>query len=103
MQRVSFKLTIRPGTEEEYLLRHQNVYPELLMAFREVGIQSYSIFMDGDTLFAYMEVEDFEAAMKTLEHNPANIRWQKFMSDILIADMEGSTTKILPEVFHFES
>ena len=103
MGRFGFKLTIQPGAEEEYLLRHQTVYPELLQAFREVGIKTYSIFMDGLTLFAYMEVDDFETAMETLNKHPANIKWQKFMSDILIKDASGLTMQVLPEVFFFKA
>ena len=100
--RVSFKLTIRPGAEEEYRRRHQAVDPDLLQAFREVGVKTYSIFMDGTTLFAYMEVDDFDAAMRALDSHPANIRWQAFMSDILIADEAGQILQVLPEVFHFQ-
>ncbi len=101
--RVSFKLAVRPGFEEEYRRRHQAVYPDLLQAFREVGVATYSIFMDGTTLFAYMEVDDFDGAMRTLDRHPANIRWQAFMSDILMADEHGRTMQVLPEVFHFQA
>ncbi|MDP9727475.1 L-rhamnose mutarotase [Alicyclobacillus sp. TC] len=100
MARLGFKLQIRPGAEEEYKRRHQVVYPELIEAFQENGIQTYSIFMDGTTLFAYLEAEDIEQSMQAIERHPANIRWQKYMEDILIADMEGKTVHILSEVFH---
>lgn len=102
VMRVSFKLAVRPGFEEDYRRRHEAVYPDLLQAFRELGVKTYSIFMDGTTLFAYMEVEDFDTAMRALERHPANIRWQAFMADILIAGEDGRTMEILPEVFHFE-
>lgn len=103
MQRVSFILKIHKEDQEEYIKRHQAVYPELLQAFREAGIKTYSIFIDEGTLFAYMEVEDFDQAMKTLDQHEANIRWQNFMSDMLIQHFDGKTTKVIPEVFHFES
>lgn len=103
MPRLSFKLTIRPGSQEEYRSRHKKVYPELLQAFREVGIHTYSIYMHGTTLYAYMEVRDFESAMEQLDAHPANIKWQEMMSDILIPNEKGEIMESLPEVFHFES
>ncbi|WP_165822306.1 L-rhamnose mutarotase [Paenibacillus montanisoli] len=103
MQRVSFVLQIDESSRDEYIRRHEMVDPELLQAFREVGIRSYSIFLDGGRLFAYMEVEDFEHAMAELSGQPANIRWQQFMSDLLIKHHEDSTLKVIPEVFHFTS
>ncbi|MBA4493360.1 L-rhamnose mutarotase [Paenactinomyces guangxiensis] len=103
MQRVSFILKIREEDQQEYIKRHKAVYPELLQAFKEVGIKTYSIFMDGGHLFAYMEVEDFDRAMASLAKHDANQRWQAFMSDLLIKHHEGNTMKVIPEVFHFES
>jgi len=103
MERVAFLLKIDPKNQEEYIERHKNVYPELLEAFEEVGISTYSIFLHDEYLFAYMEVEDYQAAMKKLEENEANQRWQQFMSDILIKHNAGKTTLEIPEVFHFES
>ncbi|MCL6625497.1 L-rhamnose mutarotase [Alicyclobacillus shizuokensis] len=101
MQRRAFKLRIREGTAEEYVRRHQAVHEDLLRVFESVGIKTYSIFMDGNILYAYMEAEDLDSAIKSIEEHPANIRWQKYMSDILIADHEGRTMVPLPEVFHF--
>ncbi len=39
VQRVGFVLKIRPGTEKEYRVRHQHVYPELLQAFHERPVE----------------------------------------------------------------
>ncbi|MDQ0338700.1 L-rhamnose mutarotase [Caldalkalibacillus uzonensis] len=103
MERVAFVLRIREKDQQEYIKRHQAVYPELLRAFEDVGIKTYSIFMDGGTLFAYMEVENFNEAMAKLERHEANIRWQKYMSDLLIQHHDGGTIKVIPEVFHFEA
>ncbi|MCY0880812.1 MAG: L-rhamnose mutarotase [Firmicutes bacterium] len=101
MEIFSFKLQIREGSENEYVRRHQAVYPELLKAFGENGIKTYNIFMDGTTLYAYMEAKDIESALKAIQFHPANIQWQKFMSDILIADENGITMTKLTNVFSF--
>ncbi|QSO49267.1 L-rhamnose mutarotase [Alicyclobacillus mengziensis] len=39
--------------------RHQAVYEELLAAFRQYGITTYSIFMDGTTLFSRWKKSSF--------------------------------------------
>lgn len=101
MERVSFVLQIDESNREAYIERHKNVDPELLKAFGEVGIKSYSIFMDGGRLFAYMEVENFKEAMAALGDHPANVRWQQFMADLLEKHHEGGTSKVIPEVFYF--
>lgn len=103
MERVSFVLNIRPEDRDEYIKRHEAVYPELLQAFGEVGISTYSIFLHEGTLFAYMEVEDYRKAMDTLAEHPANKRWQAYMSDLLIVNEHGSTSRDIPEVFHYHS
>lgn len=103
MGRYGFRLRIKPGTEEEYKKRHQAVYSELLQAFKDYGIQTYSIFMDGTTLFAYMETEDINSVMKALEENEANKKWQTHMSDMLIPDDDGVTMVPIDEVFYFHS
>lgn len=103
MERVSFVLQIRPEDREEYIRRHQHVYPELLQAFGEVGIHTYSIFLRGGELFAYMEVDDYDAAMEKLAVHEASQRWEEYMSDLLFASDEGSTREIIPEVFHYHS
>lgn len=102
MQRIGFTLRIRPGTADEYRRRHESVYADLLQAFERYGIHTYSIFLHETTLFAYMEADDFDEAMAHLAEDPANQRWQAFMSDLLILDENGSSIHQIPEVFHFE-
>ncbi|RCW64248.1 L-rhamnose mutarotase [Saliterribacillus persicus] len=101
MARYLFLMECEKGKEEEYIERHKAVHPELLEALKEVGITTYSIFMDGNQLYAYMEVDDYHRAMKKLENNPANRKWQAFMSDILSMDEKGDPKMYLidQEVF----
>ncbi|MCY0880131.1 MAG: L-rhamnose mutarotase [Firmicutes bacterium] len=101
--RYAFLLQIKEGTEAEYDRRHQAVFPDLLAQFRQAGIRTYSIYRDGTTLFAYMEADDIEGALKAVEASEADQRWQAYMADILVPFPTGSRTKPLPEVFHFES
>jgi L-rhamnose mutarotase len=99
--RHAFKLRINPGSEAEYERRHQAVFPELLEVFRQAGVRSYSIFRDGTTLFAYMEVDDLAKAMAMIQESEANARWQRYMADILVPLDTGNLSEDLPEVFYF--
>lgn len=59
--------------------------------------------MHGNTLFAYMEVNDFTEAMRILSNHPANKKWQEYMADILMTDEQGHSMQVIPEVFHFHA
>ncbi|PSR20207.1 MAG: L-rhamnose mutarotase [Sulfobacillus acidophilus] len=97
--RHAFKMTIRPGTEQEYDRRQRSVYPELLQVFRDAGVKTYSIFRDGVTLFGYMEMDNPEETLRRINLSDINARWQAYMADILLTSASDAS---LPEVFHFE-
>lgn len=102
MEHVSFVLKIDPQHFDEYKKRHERVDPELEEQFAAIGIRRYHIFFHDDgTLFAYMEVDDFDRAMEHLDHHPANAKWQVFMSDLLKKWDNGSIAKKIPEVYRF--
>ena len=101
--RHAFKLNIRPGSEEEYEWRHRAVYPQLLQVFRDAGVRSYSIFREGTTLFAYMEMDDLEKTMRMINQAEVNTKWQLFMADILLPIEPEKRMVPLTEVFHFEN
>ena len=50
MERIAFKMKLFPGQEAEYLKRHDEIWPELVLLLKETGIQDYSIFLDKETL-----------------------------------------------------
>jgi L-rhamnose mutarotase len=102
MEHISFVLQIDPANEAEYRRRHEQVDPELEAQFAVVGIKRYHIFFHEGMLFAYMEVEDFDKAMTALSQNPANLRWQDFMSDLLKSWETGDKVKVIPEVYRYE-
>jgi L-rhamnose mutarotase len=101
MEHVSFVLKIDPQDTEEYVKRHEKVDPELEKKFSEVGIQRYHIFNHEGTLFAYMEVEDFDYAMEQLAQDPANQKWQVYMSDMLKSWENGEKVKRIPEAYRY--
>ncbi len=105
MQRVSFLIQLRPGADPvEYQRRHDEIWPEMLAALRGAGIHNYSIFRHGETLFAYLECDDFARMARTLADDPVNARWQEYMRGMLTIEGDPATgfAKTLPEMFHMD-
>lgn len=102
MSRCAFTIYIRVGTAEEYKKRHRSVWSDVTEALKASGVHNYSIFLQGHTLFAYMEVDgDFDQKFHELHQHPASIRWREYMSDIIIRD-ENLGFHFLEEVFHLD-
>src|SRR5215212_786180 len=66
VQRVAFRLRVRPERLAEYKQLHQDVWPELLDDMRAASIRNYAIFADGPELFGYLECDDWDAATEAL-------------------------------------
>ena len=80
-QRIGFTMRLLPGREAEYRRRHAAVWPELLADLRAAGARNYSIFLRGDDLFAYLEVDDFDSITeRRWPRATANARWQAEMA-----------------------
>lgn len=104
MQRICFVLHVNPDRLEEYKLRHQAVWPEMLAALRETGWNNYSLFLRGDGLLVgYLETDDFEAARARMAARDVNARWQKEMAEFFVQPeglLPDEAMSPLEEVFH---
>jgi L-rhamnose mutarotase len=90
MQRVGFRLQVRPEMMDEYVRRHAEVWPDMLQALRETAWTNYSLFLDRNdgTLFGYFETPDLAAAKAGMAAREVNERWQADMAPFFIA-LEG--------------
>jgi L-rhamnose mutarotase len=104
MERVAFKMHLKPGFEEEYKRRHDALWPEMAAALKEAGIYDYSIFLDPETLTLF-GVQKLVAGA-TSEKLPGKAvvrRWWDYMKDIMDTNPDGSPeSKDLVEVFHLD-
>lgn len=97
-------MRLRPGQEAEYRRRHEAVWPELLADLRAAGASNYSIFLDGEDLFGYLEVEDIERFRAAMSASDANARWQpemKTLIDPMTDPMTGFHHRV-EEIFHLD-
>ena len=46
-QQFAWVLEVRPGYEDEYKKRHDEIWPEMVDMLRKAGVQNYSIFRHG--------------------------------------------------------
>jgi len=105
MERIGFAMRLLPGAEAEYRRRHAAVWPEMLAELKAAGARNYSIFLRGDDLFGYLEVDDLRRFQDYLAASAINARWQAEMGASLIdplTDPETGFHRRLDEVFHLE-
>ncbi len=105
MQRVAFRLKVKPDKLDEYVRLHGEVWPELLADLRAAGYRNYSIFADGLDLFGYFECDDLDTAQAAMARSDANHRWQAFMADYLETPVDPEayeSMRLLRQVFLME-
>ena len=98
MERFAWKGRIKPGMQEEYKRRHDEIWPEMLALLKEAGICNYTIWSDGRDVFGYYECEkgakfacDYQASSKLVQ------KWEEHMKDVLIMVMDP-VTKAQPKL-----
>jgi len=104
MTQHAWVLEVRPGYEEEYMRRHQEIWPEMVEALREAGIRNYSIFRYGLALFGYFETDDIEKTQEYLANSETNQRWSEWMDPIMKVDIDPTTDfpYLLPLQWHMD-
>lgn len=102
MERVAFKMKLKPGFEKEYQKRHDEIWPELAEELTNASVSDYSIFLDEETntLFAVQKLSDNNTA-DNLPQTEIVRKWWDFMSDIMDVNPDNSPVVVgLKEVFH---
>jgi len=104
MANYAWVLEVRPGYEDEYKKRHDDIWPEMLETLQVGGLRNYNIFRHGLTLFGYFETDDLAAAIAHLKDCPINARWGEMMGPIMKIDIDPATSfpYLLPLQFHME-
>lgn len=104
MARISFKMKLKEGCREEYIKRHNELWPELAKSLKNSGVSDYSIFLDSETniLFAVQNVTGNKGS-QDIGNEAIVQKWWKYMADIMDTNPDYSPVSIpLEEVFYFE-
>ena len=104
MSQYAWVLEVRPGYEEEYKKRHDEIWPEMLETLRDAGIRNYNIFRHGLTLFGYFETDDLEATKAKLAVSKVDAKWGEWMGPIMKIETDPTTNfpYLLPKQFYME-
>jgi L-rhamnose mutarotase len=103
-KKFAFKMKLLPGFKEEYIKRHNEIWPELVKLLGNEGIVNYSIFLDEETntLFAYQE-QSGSGSSQDLGQTEIVKKWWKFMSDIMETNPDNSPVSIsMEQVFYMK-
>lgn len=104
MNRLAFKMKLNPGMKDEYIRRHDQIWPELKELLKEAGIHEYSIFLDSETntLFAFQKVSG-KGSSQDLGKTEVVQKWWKYMANIMEVNPDNSPISTeLEEVFYME-
>ena len=92
VERYAWKAKIKEGKKAEYKKRHDEIWPEMKELLKSAGIANYSIWNVDDELFGYYECErGVDFAAKTQSESPIVAKWDEYMKDVLIMEMDPVT------------
>jgi L-rhamnose mutarotase len=80
------------------------VWPDLLNDLKRAGARNYSIYLRGNDLFGYLEVEDLSAFQRSMGESDVNAGWQVEMASLIDPLTDPATGFISgwDEVFHLD-
>lgn len=104
MEKYAWKATVKQGCINEYIKRHNEIWPEMKETLSNAGIKNYTIWNVGNELFGYYECEKGIAFAAEYQAESAVVeKWNEYMSDILIMETDPKTgaQPLLNKVFEF--
>ena len=79
---VAFKL--KPGKKDEYIKRHNEIWPELVDTIRKYGFINQTIFINDNLVVAYIECEgNLKEQSEQYAKEEISISWQEYFKDII--------------------
>jgi L-rhamnose mutarotase len=105
VRRYGQVIRVKPEKLDHYKDLHANPWPCVLEKIRECNIRNYSIYLQGDQLFAYFEYvgDDFTADMEKMAADSCTQRWWKETDpcqEPIAGAKEGDWWTTMEEVFH---
>ena len=92
MEKYAWKGMIMEGALDEYIKRHNEIWPEMVEVLKAAGIKNYTIWNVGCEMFGYYECEKgVEYAAKVQAESPVVDKWNEYMKDILIMEKDPVT------------
>ncbi len=102
MERYGIFFKLKPGKAEGYEKAHAEIWPEMTEALTLAGMRNYSIWREGDMLFAYYETRSLERTNKVLAECEVYWRWRDIMEEFVYVDPSGQKEWNMKNVFYHE-
>lgn len=102
MEKIAFRMTLHEGQLDEYRRRHDEIWPDLVAALKDAGIEDYSIHYDPETraLFGVLW-RRADHGMDALPGTEIMQRWWAHMADIMETHPDNRPRAVdLETVFH---
>lgn len=98
MERIAYTYRFKPGKKEEYLKAHEEIWPSQEEALRRSGVKRMAVFVRGEQLFLYADVEDREAYKRISVTDPDYQRWSAYMATLLDQPFDQNEPGIFAEL-----
>ena len=105
MKKYAWTGMIADGKIDEYIRRHNEIWPEMVELLKEAGIVNYTIWNTGNEVFGYYEcTKGADYAAKVQAESPIVDKWNEYMKDVLIMEMDPVTgaQPLLKKVFELD-
>lgn len=105
MERYAWRAKVIEGKLDEYIKRHNEIWPELANLLKKAGIRNYTIWHNNNDLFGYYECEKgVEYAARIQAQSPIVDRWNEYMKDVMVMEMDPVTKAqpLMEQVFLLE-
>ena len=101
--KVAFKMKLKPGFEQEYHRRHNEIWPELSTLLKENGISDYTIFLDEETNILFAVQQQSGQSSQDLGQTEIVQKWWLYMADLMETNADNSPVSTpLKQVFHLD-
>ena len=91
MERFAWKARVLPGKLDEYIRRHDEIWPEMTKVLNVAGIRNYTIWTTGEELFGYYECDSVEHAAKVQATSPVVDKWNAYMKEVMVMEIDPAT------------
>jgi L-rhamnose mutarotase len=104
MRRECFSFQIFPGAEEEYQIRHDTIWPEMLAVLSKSGRKNYTLFRSKLTIVGYYEIDDVDVTEEEAQEiEQVQLKWSQSMEGIIdFATARGENAHVFHEVWHMQ-
>jgi L-rhamnose mutarotase len=106
MARYGFLFRIHPELKGEFKKAHDEIWPQLAAAIREVGIRNYTHFYREDgSIFAVLESDDPRRSLAELAQKEIRNKWEVTMEKFFVKSDHsylGPESTVLEEIFHLD-